>query len=453
MESFSTELLLQSLREWAPARRYWVAYSGGVDSHVLLHALTRLAGQLPGALSAIHIDHGINPASGIWAQHCERICSAMDVPLVVQRIEVRARHGVSPEAAARRLRYLAFREHVGDGEMLLTAHQQDDQAETLLLQLCRGAGPAGLSGMPGFRTFGRGWHARPLLPFSRQCIATYAGQHALEWIEDTSNRDTRFERNFLRQEIMPRLQLRRPGLAAVLSRAAAIQAEASGLLSEMAAGDLLACCAGAEDVLDIDRLLHHSPARRFNLVHYWLNQLGLPLPGAALLHRIQAEVIGARPDSSPCLAWPGAEVRRYRRLLFARPPLAPHNPLQVHSWRLEEPCDLADGTLTAGPGRDGGIRRSACPGGTLEVRFRRGGERLQPAGSAHRRELKTLFQERGVPPWLRDRVPLLYIDSHLAAAADWWIDKEFAAAPGENAWQLRWTGATKAPGSSTGPAG
>lgn len=439
-ESFSTEQLLVGLRQWAPARRYWVAYSGGVDSHVLLHALTRIAGQLPGAVAAIHVDHGIHPASGAWAQHCERICGTLGVPLIVERIDASPRRGFSPEAVARGSRYLAIRNHVGEGEMLLTAHQQDDQAETLLLQLCRGAGPAGLSGMPPLRRFGRGWHARPLLPFSRGTIVEYAGWHALEWIEDTSNADMRFDRNFLRREILPRLKQRRPGLSTVLARSAGIQAEAAGLLAELAAEDLLTCRAGAEGVLDLDRLARYSEARRLNAMRSWLKRLGLPLPSATLLHRIQAEVIDARPDSSPCLAWPGAEIRRYRRLLFAGPPLPPHDPRRVLSWRLVEQCDPGSGVLTAGPGQGRGIRRTACPDGCLEVRFRRGGERLQPAGAAHRRELKTLFQEGGMPPWLRDRVPLLYIEGRLVSAAGIWIDSAFAAAPGENAWQVKWTG-------------
>ncbi|MBI2992669.1 MAG: tRNA lysidine(34) synthetase TilS [Gammaproteobacteria bacterium] len=440
-EAYSAEHLLASLLRWAPAPRYCVAYSGGVDSHVLLHAACAIAERLPGTLAAIHIDHGIHPDSASWARHCEAVCGSLGVPLTLQRIDARPRSGASPESFARKLRYLALGKWLGRGEMLLTGHHLDDQAETLLLQLCRGAGPSGLSGMPALRPYGSGWLARPLLPFSRETIRQYARIHSLEWIDDTSNVDPRFDRNFLRREIIPRLVQRRPGLPAVLARAAAIQSRAAGLLAELAEEDFAGCRAGADNVLHLEQLALLSEARRNNLIHFWLKRLSLPLPAAAMLERIQEEVIGARMDAVPCLAWPGVEIRRYRGLLFAGPPLRTHDRRLVVSWRVDEPLQLADGMLTAQAGTGAGIRRLICPDDRLEVRFRQGGERLRPAGSTHTRELKHLFQERGIPPWLRERIPLLYSRGRLAAVADLWIDASCAAGAGEEAWRIAWSGA------------
>lgn len=447
--AFSAEQLLTSLRQWTPARRYCVAYSGGVDSHTLLHAAWRIAGQLPGPLVAIHVDHGIHPDSAAWARHCESVCRSLGVPLTLLQIDARPRAGGSPEAVARKLRYAALRNCIGGGEMLLTAHHLDDQAETLVLQLCRGAGPSGLSAMPALRPFGSGWHARPLLPFSRETLKRYAFGHSLEWIDDSSNVEPRFDRNFLRSEIMPLLAQRRPGLPAVLSRVATIQAQAAGLIAELAAEDFARCRAGADVVLQLECLARLSEARRVNVIRFWLKRLSLPLPAAVVLGRIHDEVIGARVDATPRLAWPGAEIRRYRNLLFAGPPLQAHDRRQVISWNMEDPLRIADGVLTAEAASGVGIRRSVCPDGRLEVRFRQGGELLQPTGSAHRRELKHLFQERGVPPWVRERIPLLYSAGRLAAVADLWIDASCAASDGEDAWRVRWAGAPFTPG---GPA-
>lgn len=438
--AFSPELLLQSVLRWPAAPRYCVAYSGGADSHALLHAARAIAGRLPGSLAAIHIDHGIHPHSPAWARHCEATCAALGVPLTLERIDARPRPGSSPESVARTLRYQALGRWLGRGEILLTAHHQDDQAETLLLQLCRGAGSSGLSGMPALRPFGPGWHGRPLLPFRREAIRDYARGHSLEWIEDAGNTDPRFDRNFLRREIIPRLAQRRPGLPGALARAAAIQSQTAGLLAELAEADLAACRAGADGVLLLDRLATLSEARRNNLIHFWLARLSLPIPAAATFTRIQDEVIGARRDATPRLAWPGAEIRRYRGLLFAGPPLPAHDRLQVVSWKVDQPLRLADGTLSAQKGTGEGIRRRLCPDDRLEVRFRQGGERLQPSGSGHERELKQLFQESGIPPWLRGRIPLLYSAGRLAAVADLWVDARCAAGADEEAWRLRWSG-------------
>lgn len=428
--------MLGVILDWPSAARYWVAFSGGMDSRVLLESLAAHAGDLPGRLAAIHIDHGLHPRSAEWARHCDEVCRRLGVPLVQERVQATPPHGSSPEAWARKLRYDALHGHISPGEMLLTAHHLDDQAETVLLQLVRGGGPAGLSGMPALRAFGAGRHGRPLLAFPRAELNCWAEAERLDWIEDESNADTRFDRNFLRSEILPRLMTRWAALPSVLARTAELQAQAARILADVAESDLGSCAAGA--ALDIDALLQLHPARRANAIREWLRRAGLPLPGATQMQLLEEEVIAAGRDRVPCLRWPGAELRRYRGRLYAAVPGMERDPRNRIRWRLGEPLSLQHGVLMAETGGGNGIRTECCAGNEVEVRFRVGGERIRPAGSKHRRDLRTLFQEQGVPPWVRDRIPLVYIDGKLAVVPGLWIDSEFSAGASTAAWQFRW---------------
>jgi tRNA(Ile)-lysidine synthase len=433
---FTPQQVLARIGSWPRAPRFWVAFSGGVDSRVLLEVMAASAAQLPGPVSAIHVDHGLHPRSPDWARHCAGVCERLRIPFVTESVNASAPAGASPEAWARRMRYRALRRHVGVGEMLLTAHHLDDQAETVLLQLFRGGGPAGLAGMPPLRPFAAGHHGRPLLEFSRAALREWAAQARLDWIEDESNVDPRFDRNFLRREILPLLATRWPGLAATLAKAAELQAQTASILAAVADQDLRYCA--VRDALDVGKLLELGAERRANAVREWLRRAGLPLPGAAQLRLLDQEVIGARPDRIPCLRWPGAEVRRYRARLYAMAPPGERDPRAAVRWRLSDPLPLRHGILVAERGAPGDLRADACAGGEVEIRFRKGGERLKPAGSAHTRDLRTLFQERGVPPWARNRIPLLYIDGKLAVVPGLWVDSGFSAGASSAAWRINW---------------
>jgi len=452
--SFSPSGLLPCIARLARAPRYLVAYSGGVDSHVLLHALVQLRAQLPGVrLGAIHVDHGLQLSSTEWAQHCVQVCAALDVACEVRVVNARALVGISPEDAARVARYTVFAELLQPGDVLFTAHHQDDQAETLLLQLLRGAGPRGLAGMAEQSRFARGWLARPLLEFSRADLREYALTQHLHWIDDPSNSDTRFDRNYLRHEILPRLQRRWPSASVTLARSAQLCAEAAELLEVSAQADLqavsippasaltaaelaapnrgfLAPLAGKGSGLSVSKLLCLSPARQRNLLRFWIEQLGLPLPQQRHLERLQRDVLHAAADAEPRMHWPGVDVRRYRDALYALPPAPDFDASQQWTWNLDAPLHIA-GVGTLAPRREQGVglRADACAAG-VRVAFRSGGERIQPAGRAHHATLKNLFQQAGVPPWRRERVPLLYINGALAAVAGYWYAEEFAAHDG-----------------------
>jgi tRNA(Ile)-lysidine synthase len=374
------------------------------------------------------------------------------VPFRVLKIDARPVPGESPEAAARRARYAALAAELGPDAALLTAHHRDDQAETLLLQLLRGAGPRGLAAMPAVSRLGQGWLLRPLLDIDRAELRAYAREHGLRWIEDASNEDTGFDRNYLRHRVLPLLRDRWPAANRTLARSARLCAETAAWLDVEAETDLARAATDRPDGLSIPVLRQLSEPRRRNLLRYWLRQLGLPAPDARRLRHILHDALTAARDRQPCIRWPGAEVRRYRDRLYAMPPLAPHEARNAFVWRpdaagwplLELP---GVGCLKMQKAAGAGLRFEALAGGLLIVGFRRGGERFRPAGRTHSQELKKLLQEAGMPPWERERLPLVYLpptptlphegggSGQLLAVVGLGVAAAVAAAPGEPGWQ------------------
>ena len=422
------------------ASRYWVAYSGGVDSHVLLHLLAGARERLPGLLGAVHVDHQIQPQSGDWQLHCRAVCEELGLPFHFLRVDGRARPGESPEAAARAARYRALADWLPEEELLLTAQHLDDQAETLLLQLFRGAGPRGLAAMPAQAPLGRGRLLRPLLGVRRKTILDYARDHGLHWVEDPSNTDLRYHRNLLRRNILPQLRQHWPGLARVLARAAAHQADQLELADALGEEDLRRCRSERPDCLSLSALAGLSPARQRNLVRYWIQQQGLPLPPQVVLQRVAGELLDSRVDARPLVHWPGAELRRHDDRLYLMPPLPAHDSSLRLDWNLDEPLVLesAGGVLSPRRSRGQGLRRPPA-GTTIEIRFRRGGEIVQPAGDRHHRPLKKLLQARRIPWWERERLPLLYLDGQLAAVAGLFVCEGFQARADEEGALLHWS--------------
>jgi len=420
------------------AASYIVAYSGGVDSHVLLHMLAHRRDTLRAPLLAVHVDHGIHAQSGEWREHCGRVCAELDVPLRTLNVDGVAAPGESPEAAARHARYRALAEWLPEGAALLAAQHRDDQAETLLLQLFRGAGPRGLSSMPARASLGRGMLLRPFLDLARADILGYAQGHDLHWIEDPSNADTRYDRNLLRQSIMPQLRERWPGLSAVLARAAQHQSEQAELAGMLGALDLEYCAQG--DRLLLSALKTLQPSRQRNLLRHWIHRRGFALPSRVVLERICTEMLCSRDDAQPLVRWGGAELRRFRGELYLMRRLPDHDVAQCLSWDLRGklPLTSAGGVLSATPVNGAGLR---LPGAhaRVEVRFRRGGEFLRLPGASHRQTLKNLLQQHGVPDWERERLPLLYAGGTLAAVPGVAVCEGFQASPGQQGVALHWS--------------
>jgi len=430
-----------SITQHLPERvnRFIIAYSGGMDSHVLLHAMASLRELSPDkVLHAVHIDHDLQAKSGEWSEHCQTVCKQLNISCDVIKVNARAEAGESPEAAARDARYRALLEVVEEGDCLLTAHHQDDQAETLLLQLLRGGGPRGLSSMPQCNEFGVGQHCRPLLGLSREQLHEYAREHQFVWIEDESNFDTGFDRNYLRHEIVPALKARWPAMAQTISRVASHSAEASELLDVLASMDLQAVQKG--ESLSMLPLLQLDDARKRNLLRYWLRQLNRPLPDTRQMDRILVDVLQADEDRNPCVAWAGVELRRYRDHLYVVSHSVSPKPDTSLEWDMKSPLRLPGNAgilrpvITTGTG----LKQSLCNSVTASVKFRQGGEKLKLAGRDHTHDLKKLFQEKSVPPWERDCIPFVYLGDELAEVVGYWIGEGFSAVKGEKGIQIEW---------------
>lgn len=402
-----------ALADW-PGTALCVAFSGGPDSTALLHALAQLPAARARGLRALHVDHGLHADSAAWAAHCRHFCADLGLDCEVARVQVQTHRGEGVEAAARHARYAAFAAHLRAGETLLLAHHRDDQAETVLLKLLRGAGPEGLGGMRERRPLRQGELWRPLLrDVTRAQLRDYVALHGLPCIDDPSNADTRLARNHLRHEILPRIAAHWPQATdSILHSAALSRAAADALRTQW-----LAAFATLHDTatgsLDATGWLALAPALREPLLDHWLHARGLPAPTTAQRMQIERQC-RARAGQSPCIRWRGAELHVWKGRLWARAPVPAIDPGWQAAWQ-GEPLALPDGGKLAL--HDAHARLPA----PLAVRLRQGGERIKPAGDAHTRELRDLFQQAMLPPWQRPACPLLYEGEELVAVADRWI--------------------------------
>jgi len=437
---FSPDRLLQQLRDQPEVPCYWVAYSGGLDSHALLHALGGLRDGLDAGIGAVHVNHGLQAAAGQWEAHCRQVCADLDIDYVSLQANATALSGESPEAAARVARYQALADWLPAGHGLLTAQHQDDQAETLLLQLLRGSGVNGLAAMPALTVLGQGLHLRPMLTVTRKSLHDYALRHGLSWVEDPSNADTAYDRNFLRQLVLPVLQERWPAVSANLSRSAVHCAEAADLIDALGRQDFHDVAGQQRNSLSLKHVTALPVMRQRNVLRLWIREAaGMP-PSTAVLARIRNDILASRPDAGPCVRWGQHEVRRYRDDLFLLPQSPEPDRNLVVGWKMTEPLLLPDagGVLSVSQQTGQGIRKTAIADAGVQVTWRHGGERCHPAGRGHRHSLKKLFQEQGIPPWERAHIPLIYIGDRLAAVAGLWVCEPFQAGPKESGLLINW---------------
>ena len=433
--------LLEPALESLPAGPIVVAFSGGLDSSVLLHALSSLPAARQRGLRAVHVDHGLSTDSASWAERCRRVTDACDVALTTLRIEVERGSGLGVEAAARRARHAAIQADMHVGEIVAFAHHRDDQAETVLLKLLRGAGPEGLAAMRPLRRFGSGYAWRPLLPLPRAALRVHANHHQLGWIQDPSNADTLLDRNYLRMDVLPRLRKRWPEADASIAQSANwVRAAAEYIEAESRRA--LARVQGLEPMtLRFRDWLHLPDALRDPVLRLWLRAINLPEPSQHQVGELVRQLAEAGEDKLPCVRWPGTELRRYRDLVHARRPMLMVPVEWQHDWRgerIELPAGLGSLQLLDEAGRDTPLALSA----PLRVRFRRGGESLRMAFDNRQRELRDLFQGAGVPPWERGRLPLVFDhEGSLLAVADLWLGKQgqdlFAKHARHLSWQTR----------------
>ncbi|MBI5890419.1 MAG: nucleoside-diphosphate kinase [Nitrosomonadales bacterium] len=407
-----------------------IGLSGGIDSVVLLHLLHSIAPRFDWRLSALHVHHGISPNADAWADFCAGFCAGYGIPLHLERVDIaplRDEHGI--EAAARKLRHAAFAGF--PGEAVALAHHADDQAETLLLQLLRGAGVKGAASMPFCKQDDGHKVVRPLLDQSRADLFGYAQQHGLRWIEDESNADERYPRNFLRHRLLPLLEERFPACRETLARSTRHFAEADELLDELARQD------GGEvlhgDRLNVDVLQSLSYPRAKNLLRYFLHAQGSPMPQAAQLDEMLLQLRTARGDAMVCVDFGGWQVRRYQGDIHVFPGPGAYDPGTVLPWTGEATLHWAAMGCDLAFRRDRGqgislVRLQQAP---VTLRLRGGGEKLRPHPHAAARSMKNLLQEHRIPPWQRERLPLLYCGETLAAVVGVAIAADFQAADSE----------------------
>ena len=417
--------------------RVTVAFSGGLDSTVLLSTLCRL--RLAARVRAAHVDHGLQPQSAAWGEHCARVAAAHGSELVSVRVAVDRTAGEGLEAAAREARYGALRGLLLPGEWLLTAHHADDQLETVLLRMVRGTGVRGLRGIIAFGPFGAGWLGRPLLKFTRAELRAEAEARGFAWIDDPSNAEPRHDRNYLRLHVLPALRARWPAAAQHAERMAEQASDAEGLLEVVAAEDARALPAPWH--VPRATLAALAPARQRNLLRHLLRLAGLDAPSARKIEELRHALLESRAESRARVRWPSGEGRIYREALHLIAPLPTASP-RGYAARVGpgESWVGPEGRLTLVPADARvGLPQSWLERG-LTLKFRGGGERFRPRGRAHHHSLKHLFQESGVVPWMRDRVPLLYRGDDLAAIGDLWISADVDAAPAsEPRWRVHWT--------------
>ncbi|WP_036993402.1 tRNA lysidine(34) synthetase TilS [Stutzerimonas stutzeri] len=405
--------LLDTLQPWRTAPRWCVAFSGGLDSTVLLHLLVRLSsrGKLP-PISVIHVHHGLQPAADGWPAHCSSVCQALGIELQVVRVQVQA--GPSLESAARAARYAAFSEYLNTAEVLFTGQHRDDQAETLVFRLMRGAGVRGLASMPAVRALGDGWLVRPLLDIGRDELEVYARVQGLSWVEDPSNQCTGHARNFLRHRVMPVLRQRWPRAVENMARTAAHLGEAQQLLDELAEIDLREAHQQGRyqwlplPKLSLSSLALLSPARQRNALRYWLVDF-TALPDSD--HWAGWDALrDANPDAAPVWRLAAGELHKGDGCIWwlSGPWLA----------AVAGPVDWSQPDTDLQLPGNGVLRLSGNPGeGALQVRYRQGGESLKIPGRG-RRDLKRLLNEAGMPGFVRSRLPLLFLDGELVAVAN-----------------------------------
>jgi tRNA(Ile)-lysidine synthase len=414
-----------------------VGLSGGMDSILLLELLNEKIESK--RIQAVHINHGLSNNADQWQQFTQDYCNQLGVDYYSEKVEL-VETGDGIEAAARKARYAVFEKCLIKNGLLFLAHHADDQVETVLYRLLRGSGSKGLAGMPESRSLGLGKLIRPLLAYSKQAVQREVVDRGLKWIEDESNLDDRFDRNYIRNQVIPILAKRWPDYSSSIMQSAGLSEQANQLskdlaLEDLAGLDVLKVTAGWS--ISVDGLTNLSVLRQKNILRYWSEMHNLPAPSSKIINEILSSVVGARQDASPEIVWQSQCWARFQNRLY----LLKHSNQYIPQdstvrWDMQNCLPLADGSqLSAQQSKGKGL---AVAEDFLEIRYRQGGERCKPVGRGHSSSLKKLLLEYQLPPWLRDRVPLFYVNNELVAVGDLWVCEGFSAKPNQSGVEIKW---------------
>ena len=423
-ELLSSLSIESALTQYHNPPHIYIGYSGGIDSHVLLHLCASMA-HLKEKITAVYVHHGLQLEADAWAEHCKKTATDLGVDFKVIRVDAIAGQGESPEEVARNARYTALRTLIETDDVLLVAQHREDQLETVLLQLFRGSGLSGLSAMPAFMNFGKGVLLRPLLDTPKIAVEDYAKLHTLSWIEDPSNQSNNFNRNFLRNAIVPLLKQRWPACDKTVARSAGHCAEAQLLLSEQTKKLFLPIFNVLDETLSISQLIAYSLTQQRLVIREWFQMLNLKMPSQAFIERIQSDVISARPDSDPLLSGKGYCIRRYRDKLYCLK-VAEAEKIVASIWpKMQISFSFSAGQALYFMPSSAGICYDKWQKSTVVVKARSGGEKISLPGRKGHHDLKQLFQEASIAPWERTGIPLIYLDDKLAVVGDLWISADF----------------------------
>ena len=434
------QLTFQAIAHLFPddVNRIYLGYSGGIDSTVLLHLCATQAAIKP-KLVAVYVNHGLQLQADAWGEHCRQQAKILGIEFLKLTVDAKASTGESPEAAARQARYRALQQLPKTDDLMLFAQHREDQMETLLLQLFRGAGIKGLAAMPLFTTFGEGRLLRPLLDIGKSDIQNYASQQSLSWVEDPSNQSSDFDRNFLRNQITPLLKQRWPSLDKTVARSARHCGEAMLHLDACNAQLMADRFDPNQRSLAIGNLNELSELQIGWLLRQWFSELGLKPPSHALLHALKTQLIEARSDANPMLRKQGCVFGKYRQTLYCLSeqrllPLADSCIWPAGQTHLYLPNGYVSNRIPA----CSGIDKSLWENARVDLRPRSGSEKLKLPNRAGQHSLKKLFQEAGIPPWERETRPLIYLNERLAGVAGLWVAEwAFSNTPG-NCYQVTW---------------
>lgn len=442
-KSLSIDTLISVLQSYPATEKYWIAYSSGMDSSVLLHLFYSVKKKIKQSLEVVYVNHGLNEKSRDWGDFCKNQCKHYDLPYSQIDLNENCPKGMSIEEWAREKRYALIAERMSEQDILFTAHHQDDQVETFFLQALRGAGPRGLVSMPSIKKFISGFHARPLLQIPRSELQRYANDNGLDWHDDDSNVDIRYDRNYLRHTVLPEIEARWPAYRETISRLIKHQKEYKLLLDEFAQHDLKRALHDDTMNLNLNIVRDLTIERQKNLIFTWLDVLQLDSPGFKHMDNIISELINVDTEKSPCVNWNGVEVRRYKNLLYAVEALKKHDLNTTYDWDIEKSITILDETLKASPAKGKGISKSNIKNASVVIRYRQGGEKIYPENLSHSKTVKQLFQEKGVLPWYRNQIPLIYINDELAVIPGFCVDKKYSAEKDELSWDIKWSGYDK----------
>ncbi len=424
-ERFNRARLLQSMARLPEARMYWVGFSGGADSSALLHALHKSRDELQAPIHAVHFHHGLNPSADDWQRHCQNFCLERDINFTSGKLEIKRSKRTSIEEESRNRRYQAIGEMLRNGDIYLTAHHADDQAETVFLNLMRGSGVEGLAGIPQLRKLGKGWVARPLLNMRKSELESYLLRHGIDWLEDPSNKDQSFDRNFLRNSLFPQLETRWPRVVRRLTRSARtarISATALADFIDIHCDELLY----NQHRMPLRPFMQLEPPMRALVLRQWLRRQEIPALPEVRLNEFIKQVAGSTSSSQAEVRWAGWQIKLYGNLIWLQDQVIPALE-SCQEWTVGAKMELGDalGCLQLHG------RKITIPDG-WRVAARRKGERIRLHDQGVRRKLKDLLRESAIPPWLRSSIPVLYWDGEAVAIGDWiiahrlqiWLDSQ-----------------------------